>query len=170
MQADRKTGEYLTVLTQGSSYALYVNKEGYLFKSLYFDIKQKKEHEPLILDIYLEPVRAGAKDILNNLFFATGEYKLENKSKTELDKLIGFLNENKNLKMEISGHTDDIGKDEDNKELSLKRAKSVYDYLLKAGVTANRLTFAGYGETQFVVPNTSDKNRQLNRRIEFKVL
>jgi outer membrane protein OmpA-like peptidoglycan-associated protein len=170
MQADRKTGEYLTVLTQGASYALYVNKEGYLFKSLYFDFNQKKEHEPLVLDIYLEPVRAGAKDILNNLFFATGEFKLENKSKTELDKLIGFLNENKSLRMEISGHTDDIGKDEDNLELSRKRAKSVYDYLLNAGVNANRLKYAGYGETQFVAPNTSDKNRQLNRRIEFKVL
>jgi outer membrane protein OmpA-like peptidoglycan-associated protein len=170
MQADRKTGEYLTVLTQGASYALYVNREGYLFKSLYFDYNQSKVQEPLVLDIYLEPVRAGAKDILNNLFFATGEYKLENKSKTELDKLIGFLNENKNLKVEISGHTDDVGKDEDNIELSRKRAKSVYDYLVNAGVNVSRLKYAGYGETQFVVPNTSDKNRQMNRRIEFKVL
>jgi outer membrane protein OmpA-like peptidoglycan-associated protein len=170
MQSDRKTGEYLTVLTQGSSYALYINKEGYLFKSLYFDYDQKKETESVTLDIYLEPVKTGAKDILNNLFFATGEYTLEQKSKTELDKLIGFINENKNIRLEISGHTDDVGKDEDNKELSLKRARNVYDYLIKAGVPASRLTFAGYGETQFFVPNTSEKNRQLNRRIEFKVL
>jgi outer membrane protein OmpA-like peptidoglycan-associated protein len=170
MQADRKTGEYLTVLTQGSSYALYVNKEGYLFKSLYFDVNQKKEFEPLVLDVYLEPVRSGAKDILNNLFFATGEYKLEDISKTELDKLVKFMNENKTLRMEISGHTDDVGKDADNMELSKKRAKSVYDYLVSAGIQESRLTFAGYGETQFVAPNTSDKNRQLNRRIEFKVL
>jgi outer membrane protein OmpA-like peptidoglycan-associated protein len=80
------------------------------------------------------------------------------------------MDQNKNLKLEISGHTDDVGKDEDNKELSLKRAKSVYDYLLNAGVNAARIKYAGYGETQFVVPNTSEKNRQLNRRIEFKVL
>jgi OmpA-OmpF porin, OOP family len=170
MQADRKTGEYLAVLTEGASYALYVNKEGYLFKSLYFDYAQKQEYEPLVMDIYLEPLQAGSKGILNNLFFATGEYQLEDKSKTELDKLISLLNENKDLKLEVSGHTDDVGKDEDNKELSLKRAKSVYDYLVKSGVNAARLKYAGYGETQFFVPNTSEKNRQLNRRIEFKVL
>ncbi len=46
----------------------------------------------------------------------------------------------------------------------------MYDYLLKAGIAARRLTYAGYGETQFAVPNNSDKNRELNRRIEFKVL
>ena len=108
--------------------------------------------------------------MLKNLFFATGEWELENKSKVELDKLIELLGQNRNLKLEISGHTDDVGKDDANLELSRKRAKSVYDYLLKAGIEARRLTFAGYGETQFAVPNTSDKNRELNRRIEFKVL
>jgi outer membrane protein OmpA-like peptidoglycan-associated protein len=148
---------------------LYVNKEGYLFKSLYFNY-EGQTHEPVVMDIYLQPLEKGSRDILKNIFFATGEWQLENKSKVELDKLIELMGQNKDLKLEISGHTDDIGKDDANMELSQKRAKSVYDYLVKAGIAAKRLTFTGYGETQFSVPNTSDKNRELNRRIEFKVL
>ncbi len=169
VSSDRLSGDYLAVLTEGTEYGLYVNKEGYLFKSLYFNY-DGGQHEPVVMDIYLQPLEAGSKDVLKNLFFATGEWALENKSKVELDKLIELLGQNRNLKLEISGHTDDVGKDDANLELSKKRAKSVYDYLLKAGIEARRLTFAGYGETQFAVPNTSDKNRELNRRIEFKVL
>jgi outer membrane protein OmpA-like peptidoglycan-associated protein/Tfp pilus assembly protein PilF len=169
ISSDRLSGDYLAVLTEGTEYGLYVNKEGYLFKSLYFNY-EAGQHEPVVMDIYLQPLEAGSKDVLKNLFFATGEWELENKSKVELDKLIELLGQNRNLKLEISGHTDDVGKDDANLELSRKRAKSVYDYLLKAGIEARRLTFAGYGETQFSVPNTSDKNRELNRRIEFKVL
>ena len=170
MQSDRKDGSYLTVLTEGASYGLYANREGYLFKSLYFDYSGSKNNEPLVMDIYLQPLEKGAKDVLNNLFFDTGKYALEDKSKTELQKLVSLLKDNKNLRLEISGHTDDVGKDSDNLALSLKRAKSVYDHLAGAGIGAGRLTFVGYGETQFAVQNTSDKNRQLNRRIEFKVL
>jgi len=169
-KSDRKDGSYLTVLTEGASYGLYVNREGYLFKSLYFDYLGSTNNEPVVMDIYLQPIEKGAKDILNNLFFETGKWNLEDKSKTELEKLVELMKNTKGLRIEISGHTDDVGKDSDNMELSLKRARSVYDYLLKAGVEANRLTFIGYGETQFTVPNTSEKNRQLNRRIEFKVL
>ncbi|MCU0353350.1 MAG: OmpA family protein [Cytophagales bacterium] len=170
MKSDRANGSYLTVLTEGASYGLYVNREGYLFKSMYFDYSGTQNNEPLVMDIYLQPIEKGSKDVLNNLFFDTGKYELEDKSKTELEKLVALLKDNKNLRLEISGHTDDVGNDKDNLELSLKRAKSVYDYLLNAGIPANRLTYVGYGETQFAVQNTSDKNRQLNRRIEFKVL
>jgi outer membrane protein OmpA-like peptidoglycan-associated protein/tetratricopeptide (TPR) repeat protein len=170
IQSDRKTGEYLTVLTEGSKYALYVNKDGYLFKSLNFDFTENKSREPLVLDIYMQPIEAGSKDILNNLFFATGQYTLETLSKTELEKLIELMKQYKDLRLEISGHTDDVGKDEDNLELSKKRAKNVYDYLVKAGVPAHRLKYEGYGETRFYVPNNSEANRAQNRRIEFKVL
>lgn len=170
MKSDRKDGSYLTVLTEGDSYGLYINRDGYLFKSLYFDYSGSEKNEPLVMDVYLQPIEKGAKDILKNLFFETGKWELEGKSKTELDKLIALIKGTKGLRIEISGHTDDVGKDSDNMELSLKRAKSVYDYLIKAGIEANRLTYVGYGETQFAVQNTSEKNRQLNRRIEFKVL
>jgi outer membrane protein OmpA-like peptidoglycan-associated protein len=171
MNSDAKTGEYLTVLTKGSEYALYVNRPGYLFKSLYFNHKDTaKTAENLILDIYLTPIEKGAKETLNNLFFATNEYKLDGKSVTEIEKIIRFMGEYQNLILEISGHTDDVDTDEYNQKLSEKRAKSVYDYLIARGMNPLRLKYAGYGEKQPAYPNNSDKNRALNRRIEFKVL
>jgi outer membrane protein OmpA-like peptidoglycan-associated protein/Tfp pilus assembly protein PilF len=170
VQSDRKSGEYVSVLTEGREYALYINKDGYLFKSLSFDFSQKKEYEPLVLDIYLEPIRKGATEILKNIFFQTAKYELELKSQTELDKIVSFLNGHKDLTLEISGHTDDVGKDEDNLVLSKKRAQALYDYLIKAGIPKQRIRFQGYGETTPAVPNTSEENRQLNRRIELKVL
>jgi OmpA-OmpF porin, OOP family len=170
VQSDRKSGEYVSVLTEGTEYALYINKEGYLFKSLSFDFSQKKAFEPMILDIYLEPIQSGAKEILKNIFFQTAKYELELKSQTELDKIVSFLNRNPDLTLEISGHTDDVGKDEDNMLLSKKRAQALFDYLIKAGIPKHRIRFQGYGETKPVAPNDTEANRQLNRRIELKVL
>jgi outer membrane protein OmpA-like peptidoglycan-associated protein len=122
------------------------------------------------LDVYLEPIKAGAAVVLNNLFFDTGKYNLEKKSKTELNKLIKFLQQNDGVKMEISGHTDDVGSDRDNQVLSEKRAKAVVDYLSGNGISQNRLVYKGYGESRPVQPNTSEENRQQNRRIEMRVL
>jgi OmpA-OmpF porin, OOP family len=172
VMSDAKDGKYLIIITQGSEYALEVRKKGYGFQNFNFNYLDKKEEDlkPIEIDIYLDPIAKGTKFILNNIFFETKEYTLQTKSKAELDELIRFMNENPEIKGEISGHTDDIGDDKTNAELSLKRAKSVYDYLIKANIDAQRLTFKGYGKTQPSVANNSDANRQLNRRIEFKIL
>jgi OmpA-OmpF porin, OOP family len=168
--SDRVSGEYLIVLTEGSEYALYARKEGYLFKSLSFDYSESKNLEPVVVNIELSKIKAGVKVVLNNIFFETGKYDLQDKSKTELDKIIEFLDNNPKVKVEISGHTDDVGSDTDNLKLSVNRAKAVFDHLTQTGVAKERLVFKGYGETQPSVPNDSEHNRQINRRIEFKVL
>ncbi len=180
VQSDRKSGDYVSVLTEGAEYALYVNKDGYLFKSLSFDFSHKKETgrptagdrspESMKLDIYLEPIQTGATEILKNIFFQTAQYALELKSQTELDKIVSFLNRNPKLSLEISGHTDDVGKDQDNQILSLKRAQALFDYLIKSGVPKQRISYQGYGESRPFAPNDTEANRQLNRRIELKVL
>lgn len=170
VNADAKNGDYLAVLTEGKEYALYVQQEGYLFKSVFFDYKNAKDFNPLTLDVYLDPVKAGKSVVLNNIFFASNSYTLEDKSKTELDKIALFLQKNANVKIEFGGHTDDVGSDKDNLQLSLKRAQSVYDYITKKGIPASRLKYNGYGESKPLVPNSTDENRLQNRRIEFKVL
>ena len=170
LSSDKINGDYLLVLTEGSEYALYISKEGYLFKSIFFDYKTPSVFNPLTLDIYLDPVKQGASVVLNNIFFPTNSYELEGKSKTELDKIILFLKSNPKVSIEFGGHTDDVGSDQANMELSQKRAKAVYDYLVKAGVDAVKLKYKGYGETKPITPNTSDENRAKNRRIEFKIL
>lgn len=170
VDSDPKTGEYILVLTEGSEYALNVDEKGYLFYSEFFDFTSPEEFNPLKLDVYLNPVKKGKAVVLNNIFFKSNSYALEGKSKTELEKVVTFLTKNPELKIELGGHTDNVGSENDNKVLSTNRAKAVYDYLLKAGIGTSRLTYKGYGESKPVGDNTTKEGRKKNRRIEFKVL
>ncbi|MPR36366.1 OmpA family protein [Salmonirosea aquatica] len=160
-------GEFLAVLNQNSEHALYVVKEGYLFKSLTFVATDSTPS--LRLDIPLERAEKDRVEVLNNIFFATGEYTLDEKSKVELQKLVLFLKDNPKLSIEIAGHTDDVGSDKENLELSRQRAQSVVRYLAGSGLPDSRFTAIGYGETKPKVPNDSDQNRRLNRRIEWRI-
>jgi outer membrane protein OmpA-like peptidoglycan-associated protein len=166
--SDAVTGQYLSVLNEGGEYAVFVSREGYFFKSLSFDFSQKAQDK--ILDISLEPIKKNSREVLNNLYFDTGKWELKNESLPELEKLHLLLKNNPNLTIEISGHTDDVGRDADNLLLSQKRAKSVAEYLIKNGINILRVKVEGYGKTRPIVQNTSDENRRLNRRIEVKIL
>ncbi|MBL6447873.1 OmpA family protein [Fulvivirga sp. 29W222] len=168
--SDSVTGEYLMVLTEGSDYALYVNKSGYLFESLSFGYEMNEDLKPVVLNIYLNPISEGAKAVLNNIFFDVDSYALKDKSRTELNKLISFLKANTDTHVEIGGHTDNTGSVEYNLDLSLKRAKSVYEFLIERGVSKSRLSYKGYGQSAPAFSNDSDLHRQMNRRIEFQVI
>ena len=169
ISSDAQTGTYTSVLTSGGEYAVFVSKKGYFFKSLNFDFSDKIGLDK-ILDIPLEPIKKEAKEILNNIFFDTAKWNLKSESTVELDKLVALLKANPGLPIEISGHTDDVGKDADNLLLSQKRAKSVVDYLAQKGVNILKTKAEGYGKTRPYLPNSSDENRKLNRRIEVKFL
>ena len=169
ISSDAQTGTYTSVLTSGGEYAVFVSKKGYFFKSLNFDFSDKIGLDK-ILDIPLEPIKKEAKEILNNIFFDTAKWNLKSESTVELDKLVALLKANPGLPIEISGHTDDVGKDADNLLLSQKRAKSVVDYLAQKGVNILKIKAEGYGKTRPYLPNSSDENRKLNRRIEVKFL
>lgn len=170
VSSDSLTGSYLMVLTEGSDYALYVNKKGYLFESLSFEYELDDNLEPVNIDIYLKPIKSGASAVLNNIFFDFDSYALQEKSKTELNKLVWFLKSNPTAKIEVGGHTDNTGGEAYNLDLSLKRAKAVYDYLLKEGIPKAQLTYKGYGQNTPAYPNDSELHKKLNRRIEFKIL
>lgn len=172
VQADAQSGAYTAVLPSGGEYALYVAVPGYLFKSLSFDFSQKTKGEGLSLRVPLEPAVSGtaARETLSNLFFDTGRYDLAAKSRTELDRLVAFLRANPTTRIEISGHTDDRGDAAANQLLSQKRAQAVVSYLTQAGIDAGRMKALGFGKTRPLVPNTTDENRQLNRRIEWRLL
>jgi len=161
------TGEYLAVLNQNSEHALYVVKDGYLFKSLTF--VPSDSTPALRLDIPLEIAEKDHAEVLNNIFFATGAYTLDEKSKVELQQLVAFLKNNPRLSIEVAGHTDDVGGDNENLELSRQRAKSVAKYLAESGAAKSRLNAIGYGETKPKVPNTTEENRRQNRRIEWRI-
>jgi flagellar motor protein MotB len=170
-KSDRLNGEFLVCLPCNHNYALNVSCSGYLFYSAHFPLSEiKSSMDPVLKDIPLEPVREGNKMVLRNIFFNTDQFQLEPESYPELEKLTGFLNANPFLKVEIGGHTDNQGTPEYNLDLSLKRAKAVYEYLLTDGVEPQRLSFRGYGESIPVSSNETDEGRALNRRTEITVL
>jgi len=147
-----------------------VNIEGYLFYSQNFNLKNSTSfHQAQQFDIYLEPVKAGDKIILSNIFFGFDSYELKQESYSELNQLITFLNRNPRLKVEISGHTDDVGKETYNQSLSENRAKSICEYLLQY-INPERLSFKGYGSTMPIVSNETEAGRTQNRRCEMKII
>jgi len=106
---------------------------------------------------------------IDNIYFETDKYELLPNSYNELDNLVKILNKNPTLKIEIQGHTDDVGSAEHNQELSFNRAKTVYDYINNSGINADRLSFEGYGITKQIASNESETGRQKNRRVDFVV-
>jgi len=108
--------------------------------------------------------------ILRNIFFETGSAKLLSSSGAELNRLLQTLHENKSMKIEISGHTDNTGTDEINNTLSEARAKAVYDFLAENKIDPSRLTFKGYGSSKPIATNETEQGRAQNRRTEFKVV
>ncbi len=170
VKSDSLTGEYLITLTKGSEYALYVNKNGYLFDSRYFSFQEDDSVNPELADILLNKINRGESVNLNNIFFDFDKFVLREKSKTELKKIIAFLNAYPDIKIEIEGHTDNVGSAQYNLELSRNRALSVYEYLLENGIADNRVYYKGYGMEKPIATNETEEGRQQNRRIAFKIL
>ena len=106
---------------------------------------------------------------MNNLFFESKQFALKNESFLELNRIVKFMEQNPTVKIEIGGHTDDVGSDENNLVLSEKRAFEVYMNLISKSVSKDRLTYVGYGETKPKVPNINDQNRGMNRRVELMI-
>lgn len=168
--SDKISGEFLVAIPVNRNYALNVSRNGYLFHSENFELKEVKDRvEPYRKNVKLTPVNTGQSVVLKNIFFETGSAQLKNESRVELDKLVELLQKNPTMKIEISGHTDNVGSKESNMKLSDERAKSVVNYLVKAGINSSRLTFKGYGDTQPVDDNNTAEGRANNRRTEFKV-
>ena len=163
-------GDFLATITAGKNYGLNISKPGYLFYSENFSLVGHTSSNPFFITALLEPIGVGNKVILKNIFFDTNKYQLQPDSRAELQKLIEFMDLNPTVKIEISGHTDNVGNDASNQTLSENRAKSVYDFLISGKIDPSRMVFKGYGKTQPIAPNDSDENRAKNRRTEFKII
>ncbi len=164
------SGKFVVILTPGHNYSLTVSKNGYLFYSENFNLPDSNEFKEVRKEVYLQKIKEGKKIVLNNIFFETGKSELTETSKLEIQKLYELLNQNPLIKVEISGHTDNVGNDNSNMKLSQDRAAVVVGVLVGKGIPSNRLVAKGYGKTQPIALNDTDENRQLNRRTEFKIL
>ncbi len=173
-------GSFLVCLPAGKDYALNVSKEKYLFHSENFNLLETASFDkPFLLEIALQPIKTGDEAearpapsrpvVLRNVFFETGSAALLPESTNELDRLVALLQETPNLRIQISGHTDNVGDDASNQLLSENRARSVYDYLVQKGIDTGRLRFKGFGETKPIDTNDTEEGRARNRRTEFIV-
>jgi outer membrane protein OmpA-like peptidoglycan-associated protein len=166
-----KDGNFLVTLTANRNYLLNVSKNGYLYYSDHFNLKDVKAdyNNPYKLDVPLQPIDTGYAIELK-VFFDVDKFELKPESKPELDKLIAFLKANPSLRGELGGHTDNTGDKKKNQLLSQNRAKAVLDYLVtNGGIDKVRLTSKGFGDTRPKVPNDTPEHKQMNRRTEFKV-
>lgn len=169
--SDPVNGSFLVTLPVNHNYALNVSKEKYLFYSEHFSLPESHDiSKPYRMDVDLQPIEYGEKVVLKNIFFETASYELLPKSQVELDKLVAFMNNNPTIRIEIGGHTDNVGKPSDNQLLSENRAKSVRSYLIDHEIAEGRIQYKGYGEEQPVDTNETAEGRANNRRTEFKVL
>jgi outer membrane protein OmpA-like peptidoglycan-associated protein len=158
------------VLQHDIEYAFNISKTNYLFYSDYFNFNDSVNKSSVEKVFYLEPVKSGKSVVLENVFFDFNKSELKAKSFSELNKLLKLLDENPDIKILISGHTDDVGSVDYNMELSEERAKVVFQYLVEKGIASDRLTYKGFGASKPVSDNTSEDGRSRNRRTEIKVL
>lgn len=165
-----ENGEFEIALLSGYGYGVEVEKEQYLFFSDNINSPYSPTYQLLMKYIELNKVAVGTKLVLKNVFYDFGKATLRPESVTELDVLYGVLLQYPEIKIEISGHTDNVGSDDYNKKLSAARAKTVVDYLIKKGIPALRLKSAGYGKERPVATNDNEEGRQQNRRTEFEIL
>jgi len=169
--SDPIDGSFLVCLPTDRDYALNVSREGYLFYSDNFSLSGISDQaRPFLKNIPLQRIKVGETVVLKNIFFDTDKYELKPESYIELEKLTDLLTSNPSLKIEISGHTDSIGSEEHNLELSKNRAKAVYNYLVRNGISYDRMTFAGYGFSHPIDTNETEAGRANNRRTEFRII
>ncbi len=169
LQTD-EDGNYLVTLPEGKEYAFNITRKGYLFYSDNFSLIQNTTDSFFTVDIPLQPIEPGAAIVLKNIFFDVNKFDLKPASLSELDKLVALLNDNPKLHIQISGHTDNVGQQPVNLQLSNSRAKAVTQYLISKGIQAGRLVAKGYGDTKPVASNDTESGKSLNRRTELNVV
>ncbi|MCX8018954.1 MAG: OmpA family protein [Chitinophagaceae bacterium] len=163
-------GHFLITLPTGKDYVFNVSRKGYLFYSDQFLLAGKSPDSVYQKDIPLTPIEKDAAIVLKNIFFDFNKAELRPESETELNQLVTLLTENPGLKVEISGHTDNVGRPTDNMKLSQNRARAVVNYLAAKGISPDRLIARGYGETRPVANNKTEAGRAQNRRTELKII
>ncbi len=169
-RSNAEDGKYLVAIPCGKNYGIAIEKKGHLFHSENVNLPCTQGYKEIKKEIKLVDAKPGAKVVLRNIFFDTGKSDLRSESTSELLRLVKLLNENPAIKIEISGHTDNIGDAKINQALSESRAISVMNFLIANGIAKTRLLSKGYGSTQPLDSNDTEAGRQHNRRTEFKIL
>ncbi|MEM1134891.1 MAG: OmpA family protein [Bacteroidota bacterium] len=159
-------GDFRFFANESDTYQLLITSAGYHDKTYLLNINKIGFQDTL----FMQPVKIGDLLEIGYVQFQQSSAIILSSSLSKLNKLAKFLNENKNIKIEISGHTSNEGDPEKNKALSLKRAKAVATYLIEKNIAKERLATKGFGEEVPIANNDLPQGRKKNRRVEFRVL
>jgi outer membrane protein OmpA-like peptidoglycan-associated protein len=168
-----KTNHIVVSIPEETPVALHFYAPDYAFHTEHISQKENQKGDTIL--IYLQPLppsktTSSPPVILHNLFFDIGSSSLSESSRAEIDKLAAWLQINSTLRIRIIGHTDNVGKAENNKKLSQERAAAVVAALIERGIAADRLESEGAGEEKPIDSNDTDTGRANNRRTEFQII
>ena len=172
----RKVGrgkyEFRITSRDPKDYQLSVEKNGFIFQDMTLrGLAASTEERSIRRTVTMRKLKVGSSKVLRNIYFQFNKTGFLQSSYTELNKLENLLAQNSRVRVEIAGHTDSIGKRAYNLQLSQRRANAVKDYLIRKGIDPRRVNAVGYGETRPLASNDDEREgRELNRRVEFKVL
>lgn len=164
--------EFTVKEESAKDYRLSIESEGYMFvnQNVRLDGLSEQEKE-LTRTVELRKLETGMVSILRNIYFDFDKATFQQESYNELNKLERMMQQNPTMRVEIAGHTDNIGTAAYNLTLSKRRAEAVKDFLTKKGIDARRITAVGFGKSRPLASNDDEEEgRELNRRVEFKVI
>lgn len=170
VQSDPKTGAFRIALEPGVKYKILVNKRGYVYSYDDIFIPKNLPDREVQKNVPITPLVTGVTVTLRNIHFDTNKSSLKPVSHPELDRLLKLLKENPKIRIELAGHTDNVGGSEFNRSLSENRTNTVRQFLLDKGIAPDRIETVGYGEDQPVAPNDTEEGRAQNRRVDFKII
>ena len=171
IRVDKETGRYAKAvkLEKGQDLIVTVKKKGAAFNSKYIDADLALKDPVVQAPLDVMKLEIGKEYKLNDIKFSSNSTSLNVQTKSVIDEFIIYLTENPELKADIQGHTDNVGSSSDNRSLSKNRAKTVYDYAVKNGISPSRLKFHGFGETKPIEDNSTEEGRAKNRRTVFVI-
>lgn len=167
---DTLQATYEVKLPFGNTYTISAAAHNYypLYESV--DTRQTQGDVKIYKDLIIVPIEVGQSIRLNNIFFDPAKATLKSESFVELDRVAEFFANNPEIKVEIAGHTDNVGTVPGNLKLSQNRAQTVADYIIKKGIPKNRIVAKGYGLGKPIVSNATKEGKAKNRRVEFTIL
>lgn len=168
-RTDPMTGSFRLTMPYGARYAFLASADGYYATSDTIITTAVTEFTEVTCTMMLSPVAKGETITLSNIFFETDKSTLLSESYPSLDRLVQFMQERPQIRIAIMGHTDNVGTDQYNTNLSDARAKAVAEYLRSKSIDAARFTAKGFGESKPIATNDTEEGRQQNRRVEFTI-
>lgn len=166
--SDSIDGKFTATIEEQGPFMIEVEANGYFFTNEIFQFPDGQTFTAK--NFSLKKMESGVKIVVSNILFNSGKATLKTESFAEIDKLANLLLKNEGVRIEVSGHTDNVGSAAINKKISKSRALTVKNYLVSRGVEQDRIEYQGYGFDQPIAPNDTEEGRAKNRRVELKIL